>query len=70
MKILEDFLLKLMWGKKWLLFCSYNSNKNKVLSHLHVFSKALDNLSKNIIIPSYWVISTLNQNEKTCQTSS
>ena len=42
---------------------------NKILSYLHAFSKALDDLSKNMIIPSYWVISTLNQNEKTCQTS-
>ena len=30
-----------------LLCCSYNPNKNKVLSDLHVASKALDVLSKN-----------------------
>ena len=25
--------------KKWLLCCSYNPDKNKILSHLHVISK-------------------------------
>ena len=46
MKLSKDFLLKLIWEKKWLLCCSYNPNKNKILSHLHVISKALDDLSK------------------------
>ena len=32
--------------KKWLLCCSYNLDKNKILPHLHVISKALDDLSK------------------------
>ena len=40
------FLLKLVWKKKWLLCCSYNPDKNKILSHLHDNSKALDDLSK------------------------
>ena len=30
----------------WLLCCSYNPDKNKILSHLHVINKALDDLSK------------------------
>ena len=32
--------------KKWLLCWSYNPNKNKILSHLHVIIKVLDDLSK------------------------
>ena len=47
MKLSKDFLLKLIWEKKLLLCCSYNADKNKFLSNLHVPSKALDDLSKN-----------------------
>ena len=32
--------------KKAFLCCSYNQDKNKILSRLHVISKALDDLSK------------------------
>ena len=46
MKLFKDFLLKLIWEKNWLLCCSFNPDKNKILSHLHVISKGLDDLSK------------------------
>ena len=47
MKFSKDILLKLIWEKKnWLLCCSYDPDKNKVLSHSNVISKALDDLSK------------------------
>lgn len=39
--------------KKWLLCCSCNPNKNRILSHLHAISKALDDLKKkynNVIL--------------------
>ena len=35
-----------MRKKKWFLCYFYNSNKSRILSHLHVISKALDYLSK------------------------
>ena len=31
----------------WRFCCFYNENQNKILSHLHVISKSLDDLSKN-----------------------
>ena len=39
-------MLKLILGKKLVLCCSYNPNKNKILPDLHVIDKALDNLSR------------------------
>ena len=39
--------------KEWLFCCSFNPNKNSILSHLHVISRALDDLSKtydNVIL--------------------
>ena len=43
----EGFFVKInLEKKKWLLCCSYNPDKIKILSHLHVISKALDDLSK------------------------
>ena len=46
MKLSKVFLLELIWEKKWLLCCSYNRDKNKMLPHLHVITKALDHLRK------------------------
>ena len=43
----EGFFVEInLRRKKWLRCCSYNPDKNKILSHLHVISKALDDLSK------------------------
>ena len=43
----EGFFIEInLRKKKWLLCCSYNPDKNKILSHLHDISKALDDLSK------------------------
>ena len=45
----EGFFVEInLRRKKWLRCCSYNPDKNKILSHLHVISKALDDLSKKI----------------------
>ena len=46
MKLSKDFLFKLIWEEKWLLCCSCNSDKNKILSHLHDISKAPGDLSR------------------------
>ena len=70
MKLSKDFIVKInLRKKKSLICCSYNPNKNKTLSHLHVISKALDDLSKYMIMSSYWVISAMNQKKKICQIS-
>ena len=43
----EVFLVEInLRKKKWLLCCSYNPDKNKILPHLHVISKVLGDLSK------------------------
>ena len=41
-----------------------NQNLLKILSHFYVISKALDDLSNNMIMSFYWVISTINQKKK------
>ena len=46
MKLSKKSLLKLIREKMWLLWCSHNPDKNKILSQLHVIGKALDDLSK------------------------
>ena len=46
MKLSNNFFLKIISEKKWHLCYSYNPTKNKILSHLHVISKCLDNLSQ------------------------
>ena len=56
----KGFFVEINLRKKWLLCCSYNPNKKK-LPHLQVISKAQDDLARNIIILSYWVISTMNK---------
>ena len=50
MKLSKDFLLKLIWEKKVASLLLYFSNpdKNKILPHLYVTSKAPDDLSKKI----------------------
>ena len=64
-KAFEGFSVVINPRKKIVVFCcSYNPNKNKTLSHLHVIGKALDDLSINIIMSSYCVISTMNQKKK------
>ena len=35
--------------------------KNKILSHLHAISKALNDFNRNMIISSYWVFLTMSQ---------
>ena len=51
MKLLKDFFfLKLIGEKNWFLCYSYNPSENNILSHLHVISKALDELSKKYVI--------------------
>ena len=43
----EGFFVEInLRKKKWLLCYSYNPDKNKILSYLHVISKVLDDLSK------------------------
>ena len=67
MKLLKDFLLKLIWEKKWLLCCSYNRDKNKILPHLHIITKALDHLSKKY---DFVLLSDFNnerEEKKTCE---
>ena len=46
MKLSKKSLLKLIREKMWLLWCSHKPDKNKILSHLHVTGKAVDDLSK------------------------
>ena len=42
----EEYFVEIILRKKqWLLCYSYNPDKNKILSHLHLTSKALDDLS-------------------------
>ena len=44
----EGFFAEIKLRKiKWLLCCSYNPDKNKILSYLNVISKALDDMRKN-----------------------
>ena len=44
----EGFFAEINLRKiKWLLCCSYNPDKNKILSYIHVISKALDDMRKN-----------------------
>ena len=70
MKLSKNFIVKInLRKKKSLICCSYNPSKNKTLSHLHVISRALDDLSKYMIMSSYWVILTMNQKKKICQIS-
>ena len=45
MKFSKDFLLKLIWEKKWLLCCFYDSFK--ILSHLHGIAKLKVTWAKN-----------------------
>ena len=42
----QGFFVQINLRKKRLLCCSYNPDKNKILSHLHVINKVLDDLSK------------------------
>ena len=43
----QEFFVEInLRKKKWLLCCSYNPDKNKILPHLHATSKALDDLRK------------------------
>ena len=47
------FLLQLIYGKKWLVSCSYKPHKENISNHLQMISKSLDlHLSQydNIII--------------------
>ena len=49
----KAFLFKLIYGKKWLVFCSYNPHRDNVSNHLQTISKSLDlHLSQydNVII--------------------
>ena len=36
------FLLKLIYGKKWLFSCSYNQNGDNISNHLQTITKRLD----------------------------
>ena len=58
MNLSKDFLLKLIWEKKWLLCCSYNPDKSSILPHLYVISKALDDVSKKY--DNFILLSNLN----------
>ena len=38
----KKFLLKLVYGKKWFVSCSYNPNTNNISNHLQTISTSLD----------------------------
>ena len=50
----QDFFIEInLRTKEWLLSCSYNSQKNKIGTHLQIIGKTLDKLSTsydNIIL--------------------
>ena len=60
----QRFFVEINEEKKWFLYCFYNPDKNKILSHLFVISKYLNDLRK-YMMPYNWMISTLNQKKQT-----